>query len=100
MALVSIQYTHCQLFVLHSTATWHQPGLGRGFVDKFQKLATNRNQTDRQIHSGIYRVPPATKKVFTTSANMENTKVESLNKRCYVLFVIDRCTIPRKGPMK
>jgi hypothetical protein len=53
-----------QQIVLHCTTTWRQPGLDRGFVDRLQKLATNRKQkTNRkQTDSGVYRVAPATKK--------------------------------------
>ena len=51
---------------------WHHPGLSRGLVDRFLKLATdrkrtnrkqtNRKQTNRQTDSSVYRVASATKK--------------------------------------
>ena len=59
---------HCtptQVFVLHCLTSCYQPGLDRGFVDIFQKLATNRKQQktaeNRQTHSGVYRVAPQLK---------------------------------------
>jgi hypothetical protein len=39
------------------TTTWHQPGLSRGFVDRFKELATDRKQTDRQTAVFIELLP-------------------------------------------
>ena len=40
----NIQYTHCQLSVLFCTTTWSQPGLSRGFIDKFQNWLQTENR--------------------------------------------------------
>ena len=34
-----VQCTHGQLFLLHCTTSWQQPGLSRGFVDNFTGLS-------------------------------------------------------------
>ena len=48
----NMKYTHCQLFVLHCTTTWHQPGLSRGFIHKilYKKMAT----TEENRHTAVF----------------------------------------------
>ena len=50
---------YIELFVLHCTTTWCQPGLSRGFVDTFQKTWDKQKHT--QTDSGVCRVASATK---------------------------------------
>ena len=47
-----------QLFEAYCRTNQFQSGLSRGFVDKFQNWL---QKTDRQTHSGVHRVDPATK---------------------------------------
>ena len=61
-----VYLANCLLFKLHCTTTWRQPGLDRGFVDRLQKLATNKQTENKQkTDSGVYRVAPATKNKTT-----------------------------------
>ena len=45
--IIFLGVCNSQQIVLHCTTTWRQPGLDRGFVDRLQKLVTNK-QTNRK----------------------------------------------------
>ena len=59
------QCTHVQLSVLYCTTYWRQPGLRRGFVDTCEQICEEICEwmNEWQIHSGVYRLAPASKKV-------------------------------------
>ena len=54
---------HVQLSVLYCTTYWCQFGLSRGFVDTCEQICEGicECMNDRQIHSGLYRLAPASK---------------------------------------
>ena len=45
------------------TGVCTQPGISGGFVDNCGRTEIEKGQTDKQIHSSVYRVSSATKKM-------------------------------------
>ena len=51
--IIFLGVCNTQQIVLHCTTTWRQPGLDRGFVDRLQKLATNK-QTENRKQTAVF----------------------------------------------
>ena len=52
--IIFLGVCNSQQIVLHCTTTWRQPGLDRGFVDRLQKLATNRKQKTENKQTAVF----------------------------------------------
>ena len=73
--IIFLGVCNTQQIVLHCTTTWRQPGLDRGFVDRLQKLVTNKQTNRKQTDSGVYRVAPTTKNFISQKNELSCFKV-------------------------